>query len=129
MQQRIRRHPFFAVFDGADTNASTGARLTSTTPLQALFMMNDPFAHEQAAAFAGRVAAAVPGNPVGQIGLAIRLAYGREATAEETAQGVLYQAGFRARLPAGLPPAERQTAALTSYVRALMGANEFIYLD
>src|SRR6185295_1763062 len=35
MTQRFQRHPFFALFDGADTNASTDRRLVSTTPPQA----------------------------------------------------------------------------------------------
>src|SRR5579871_3215853 len=43
MTQRIQRHPFLGLFDGADTNASTARRVTSTTPLQALYLMNDPF--------------------------------------------------------------------------------------
>jgi hypothetical protein len=129
MQQRIRRHPFFAVFDGADTNASTGLRLISTTPLQALFAMNDPFAHEQAAAFADRVTAAAPGNDVAAISLAHQLAYGRDATADETAQGILYLAEFRARVPAELPAAKKAAQAWASYARAIMGANEFLYLD
>ena len=129
MQQRIRRHPFFAVFDGADTNSSTGARMITTTPLQALFVMNDPFAHEQAEALAQRVAAAFPGNMVARISLAHKLLYGREATAAETSEAVLYLAGFRARLPAEQTPTEREASAWTSYARALMGANEFIFLD
>jgi hypothetical protein len=129
MQQRIRRHPFFAVFDGADTNSSTGARMITTTPLQALFVMNDPFAHEQAEALAQRVAAAFPGNVVARISLAHKLLYGREATAAETSEAVVYLAGFRARLPAEQTPTEREASAWTSYARALMGANEFIFLD
>ena len=48
MTQRIQRHPFLALFDGPDTNASTADRVTTTTPLQALFLMNDPFVQEQA---------------------------------------------------------------------------------
>ena len=43
MQQRIQRHPFFAIFDGADTNAPTAVRMQNSTPLQALWLMNDPF--------------------------------------------------------------------------------------
>ena len=57
MTQRIQRHPYLALFDGPDTNASTAVRLTSTTPLQALFLMNDPFVHEQAKRFAARLLA------------------------------------------------------------------------
>jgi hypothetical protein len=55
MQQRIKKQPFFAMFDGADPNASTAERPVTTTPLQALFMMNDPFAHAQAEQFASRL--------------------------------------------------------------------------
>ncbi|HND56691.1 MAG TPA: DUF1553 domain-containing protein, partial [Pirellulaceae bacterium] len=47
MTQRIQRHPYLALFDGADPSTSTGARLTSTTPLQALFLLNDPLLHRQ----------------------------------------------------------------------------------
>src|SRR5262249_12180950 len=57
MTQRIQRHPYLALFDGADTNASTARRLSSTTPLQALYLMNDPFAHRAARGFAARLMA------------------------------------------------------------------------
>ena len=49
MTQRIKRHPFLALFDGADTSSSTGVRYTTTVPTQALFFLNDPFVHARAA--------------------------------------------------------------------------------
>lgn len=55
MTQRIQRHPYLAIFDGADPSASTAFRMTSTTPLQALYLLNDPFVHEQSEKFAGRL--------------------------------------------------------------------------
>ncbi len=55
MTQRIQRHPFLAIFDGADPSASTPARTTSTTPLQSLYLLNDPFVHEQSRRVADRV--------------------------------------------------------------------------
>src|SRR5262249_49417768 len=55
MTQRIVRHPFLGLFDGPDPNSSTGRRITSTTPLQALFLMNDPFVHSSARKFAARL--------------------------------------------------------------------------
>src|SRR5262249_48134076 len=54
MQQRIKKNPFLETFDGADPNATTAIRAVSTTPIQALFMMNDPLAHDEADAFAVR---------------------------------------------------------------------------
>ncbi len=53
MTQRIQRHPYLAIFDGADPAASTPVRTTSTTPLQALYLLNDAFVHEQSKQFAG----------------------------------------------------------------------------
>ena len=55
MTQRIKRHPFLALFDGADTNVSTAGATPTTVPTQALFLMNDPFVHEQSMRFAGRL--------------------------------------------------------------------------
>src|SRR5205085_8936754 len=48
MTQRISRHPFLALFDGADPNASTAERRTTTVPTQALYFLNDPFIHAKA---------------------------------------------------------------------------------
>ncbi len=55
MTQRIKRHPFLALFDGADTSSSTGTRYTTTVPTQALFFLNDPFVHARAASLAARL--------------------------------------------------------------------------
>jgi hypothetical protein len=127
MQQRIRKHPFFATFDGADTNTSTGARFVSTTPLQALFLMNDPFSHRQAAGLAQRVIAASTRDDR-RVGDAIQLAFGRPATATEIADAIVYLAGYRARLPAG-DPAAAEPLAWSSYARILLSSNEFVYID
>ncbi len=126
MQQRIRRHPFFATFDGADTNATTGSRFITTTPLQALFSMNDPFAHAQAEGFARRVVASAP-HDVARVEVAHRLALGRPATAAETAEALVYLAECRARRPVDDPQAA--LAAWTSYARILMGSNEFMFVE
>jgi hypothetical protein len=47
MVQRQQKHPFLSLFDGADPNVSTASRFTTTTPTQALFLMNSPFVNEQ----------------------------------------------------------------------------------
>ena len=83
MTQRTRRHPFLALFDGADPNASTAQRNTTTVPTQALYFLNDPFVHAQADRFAARLLQGAA-DDAGRIDLAHRLAYGRPATLEET---------------------------------------------
>ncbi len=42
MTQRIRRHPFLGLFDGADASSSTAQRHTTTVPTQALFSSTTP---------------------------------------------------------------------------------------
>jgi hypothetical protein len=55
MVQRQRRHPYLALFDGADPNASTATRRTTTVPTQALYFINDPLFHAQAEALAATI--------------------------------------------------------------------------
>jgi mono/diheme cytochrome c family protein len=124
MQQRFQRHPFFALFDGADTNASTDRRITSTTPLQALFLMNDPLVHEQAKKFAARVVNDGK-DDAARIARAYVLLYGRAPTADETTTAVAYLAKITAKLSDSSKP----NSAWESLARALFLSNEFVYID
>jgi hypothetical protein len=129
MQQRIRKHPFLEVFDGADPNATTAERPITTTPIQALFMMNDAFAHEQADKFAVRIGLAVREDR-DRIDYACRLAFGRPATSDEIRLGEEYLRDCAAALKETELPADQQgRAALASYARVLFSSNEFIYVD
>jgi cytochrome c553 len=129
MTQRIQRHPFLGLFDGADTNASTAERPTSTTPLQALFLMNDPFVHEQARKFAARLLAEAPDDD-GRVGRGFVLAFGRPPTAEEREQARHFLAQVGDRLQAAGVPADRRPArAWESFARVLFLSNEFVYVQ
>jgi hypothetical protein len=129
MQQRIRAHPLLSLFDGADTNSATGERVPSTTPLQALFMMNDPFVHQQSDHFAVRIGMAFA-DEAKRIEYAYRLAFGRVPTAQELQRGLAYLRDIRPELTAIQLPEEEQTrAALASYLRVLLSSSEFIFVD
>ena len=121
MQQRLRRHPFLELFDGADPNSSTAARQTSTTPLQSLFVMNDPFTHERAAHLAARLQREQP-DDASRIGHAFQILYSRAPQPEETQMA----ADYLAQLAARKLPADQAWQSLS---RALLAANEFLYLD
>ncbi len=125
MQQRLRKHPFLALFDGADPNSSTAVREPSTTPLQALFMMNDKFAHEQAAKFAARVQQGEP-DEARQIERAFLALYARPPQPDELALAADYLTNLRTKLAAKKLPTDQTWPSLA---RALLGANEFLYLD
>jgi hypothetical protein len=129
MQQRIKKHPFLETFDGADPNTTTGERSLSTTPIQALFMMNDPFAHEQADKFAVRVGLACREDR-DRINYAYQLAFGRPATREEVRWGEEFLRQCREAMKETSAPADQQPrATLASYARVLFSSNEFMFVD
>jgi hypothetical protein len=126
MTQRIQRHPYLAIFDGPDTGASTGSRIVSTTTLQALFLLNDEFLHEQAEKLAARILAAKETDEQ-RLKLAHLLCFAREPDADEAAGATAYLEKLRGKLSGS--DAERQRAAWASYCRVLMRSNEFVYVD
>ncbi|MCI0683551.1 MAG: PSD1 and planctomycete cytochrome C domain-containing protein [Gemmataceae bacterium] len=129
MTQRIQRHPFLALFDGPDTNASTAARTTSTTSLQALYLMNDPFVHEQARKLAARLLAE-RSDDAGRIHRAFVLAFGRPPAAAEAKQArrFLDQVGdvFES---VNIPGEQRAARRWESFARALFMSSEFVYIN
>jgi hypothetical protein len=129
MTQRIRKHPFLEVFDGADPNISTARRLASTTPIQALLLMNDPFVHEQSEKLATRLINST-GDDAGRVELAYRLALGRKPGADELTAATTYLASARVDLQqSGTPSDQIERAALASVARVLFASNEFVYID
>jgi hypothetical protein len=117
MQPRIQRHPFLALFDGADPNFSVAARHVSTTSVEALFMMNDSFVREQAAKLVERLRRERRGVRE-RIDLAHRLLFARPATADEVERGEAY-----------LRRLAHLEGTWASYARVLLSANEFITVD
>lgn len=123
MQSRLKRHPYLALFDGPDPSSSTGARAPSTTPLQALFALNDPLAHQSAGKVAARAIAAGE-DEAARIDAACRSVWSRPATLEERAECAAFLAAYRQQLSSA---DDRQ--AWSALARALLASNEFIYVD
>ena len=129
MQQRLKRHPFLALFDGADPNVSTAERGFTITPLQSLFALNDPFAHEQAAEFARRLLREAADDRA-RVARAFELAFTRRPRAEEVGEALAYLERVTASPASRDKPAdERVLRAWSSYARALLGSNEFLFID
>ena len=124
MVQRIKRHPFLALFDGADPNSSTAERRITTVPTQALYFLNDPFVHAKSLAFAQRLKADHRSED-DEIELASRLAIGRPATDLELAEAASFLAAYRAE--AGTTG--HTVEPMAAYVRTLFGSNEFLHCD
>ena len=126
MAQRLQRHPFLALFDGADPNATTPGRRTTTVPTQALYFLNDPFVHGCADRLAGRLLGA-KGDAVRR---ASREILGRDPTAPESAEALAFLAEYRAELErVGTRGTAVEQTALAAWIRVLYASNEFLTVD
>ncbi|MBL8848257.1 MAG: PSD1 domain-containing protein [Planctomycetaceae bacterium] len=127
MTQRLKRHPFLALFDGADPNASTADRLETTVPTQALYFLNDPFIHTSVERWATRLQALWP-DEAQQVSLAWRTAMGRAPTGIEANEAAEFLEDYRREL-AALQVDNIEVRSLAAYLRTLIGSNEFLYVD
>ena len=129
MQSRSKRHPYLALFDGADPNASTAERAVTTVPTQALFFMNDPFVHARSTGFARRLIAARAGDEA-RVRLAFEMALAREPSGEEVGAALEFLGRYRQGLrSAGVPSASHEELCLSAYARTLFSGNEFLFID
>ena len=110
---RSGHDPMLEAFDCPDASDKAPRRSHTTTPIQALALMNSPFVLRQADHLADRLRRALPGDSAGQIDLAYRLALGRRPNSEESG---------RARVHAG-------DQGLESFCWALLNSSEFLYLN
>jgi hypothetical protein len=129
MTQRLIKHPFMAIFDGPDTNASTDLRPRSTVPLQALYLRNNPFVQDQAVGFADRLIAS-DSDVQARIRRAQELAWGRQPEPGEIDRWLRYLSECRTALAAALrPQAAIEREAWTSLAKVMLTSNEFLYVD
>ena len=110
---RTTPHEFLAILDCPDPANLTPKRLTTTTPLQALTLSNNPFMLKQAGYFAERLKQEAGDHPTAQVRLGFPLAFGRSASIEEqkAAETTIRKEG------------------LFAFCHVLLNANEFVYLD
>jgi cytochrome c553 len=123
MTQRIKRHPFLALFDGPDANASTGVRHSTTVPTQSLFFMNDPFIHAQANSLAMRLLQLQ--NDDARLERAYRLLFGRSPSASEREVNRRFLDETRRETKGG----DTAGNAWTAWLRVMFASNEFVYVD
>lgn len=109
---RMQQDGAFGAFDCPDGGQIAPRRSRSTTPLQALSLLNSPFLAEQAEFFAERVAKDAGDDPAAQVKRAFRLVYQREPAAAELVECERLVRDF------GLPVLGR----------VLFNSNEFLYV-
>jgi hypothetical protein len=141
--RRNTRYPMFETFDMPDTHESCARRNVTTSPLQALTMLNDKVSLEWAENFAGRVLKESGDDEEKQIHAAYQLALARAPSADET---TLVKRFFSEHekivkervvedepvsLPAGFPTDGDKIsgATLVDFCHTLLNSNEFVYLN
>jgi hypothetical protein len=129
MTQRTQRHPYLAIFDGADPSFSTPRRMATTTPLQSLFFLNNQRVHEQAERVAERLVRERPDDGT-RVERAYQLLFSRPPTDDEAARAMGFLERAQLALEQSGTPADRVSPfAWRSYVRSLFLLNEFVYVD
>jgi hypothetical protein len=135
--------PLLKSFDVPDTNQACSRRDKTTTPSQALVLLNDRWPLRRAQAMAGRVLREVGTEPSKAIAQAFEIAYCRRPTADELAecesflQSQARQAAERIEkkqkvaLPIKPPAslAKETGVAWVDLCHALLNSNEFLYVD
>ena len=91
------RDPLLDVFDAPDSFSSTAQRNVTTTPTQALLLINQPFLVQRSRAFARRLVRECGESDEARIARAYRLAFGRPPSAGELdrARSFLVEQGTR----------------------------------
>jgi hypothetical protein len=136
--QRTVPYPQLMMFDAPDSNVSCPKRERSTTPLQALNLLNDPVFFEAAQAMAARLWRENPGADANRLDTAFRLALGRHPSAVERDRMLSYLDQQRRRfekesaLSASLFPGKLEGASsseVSAWVvlsRAILNLDEFL---
>lgn len=110
---RSGRNPLLDTLDCPDPSTVTPRRAVTTTPLQALSLLNNSFVLRMAERLAKRLEREAGPQVDDQVRLAYRLAFGRRPRPEELAEarGVVQRFGLRI------------------LCRAIFNSNEFLYVD
>ena len=109
-QRRSLPLPMMAAFDAPVFSESCERRSSTTTPLQALSMMNGALVHEEAKYLARRAAAQAPGDKRAQVEAMFELALNRPARPEEAEKFAAF-------------------GDLEAVARVILASNEFLYLE
>ena len=108
------------IHDFPDPTSHSPQRIRTTTPLQGLYLLNSPFVAERAQRLALRLALNQPNHPRNQIRFAHELLFARMASDAEVELGIAFLKDN------ALNPS---SDAWQQYAHALLGCNEFLFVD
>ncbi len=110
---RTTPNPFLTTLDCPNAANLTPARNITTTALQSLALLNNEFMLKQAGYLASRLSVDPEATTEQQVSQTFQLAFGREPSPEESTAAVSFI----------------EAAGAEEFCRAMMNANEFVYID
>jgi cytochrome c553 len=120
--------PIMTLFDAPDALQGLGQRSSTTVAPQALALLNNPRIRAYAQAFAKRVRPAAEVSIETAIDRAYRLALARPPAPDELTEDIAFVKS-QAETYKAAGHAEAELAALADFCQALMGLNEFVYVE
>lgn len=109
---RQEQESVFGAFDCPDASQGVPKRSRSTTPLQALNLLNSAFVMQQAGLLAKRLEKEAGPSRAAQAARAFELCFSRTATADETQDAAAFI----------------EAEGLVQFCRAMLNANEFVFV-
>lgn len=120
----------FTAFDFADPSTLAGQRDQTTVAPQALFMMNSAFVLEQSQLVATRLVQRADLDLPARVRQLYQVAYSRDPSAAEISRAANYLDRIRSAMSqSGIAESELESKSWTSLCRAVLSANEFIYVE
>ena len=113
---RLKLNDTLMQFDYPDANVHAERRIPTTTPTQKLFLLNNPFVLERAAAFQARLAGKGDGAKLQE---AYRILFGRAPTQAESDKALEFLAG----------KSDSEFTRWEQLAQVLLASNEFLYVD
>jgi len=110
---RMQVDGVFGAFDCPDGGQTMPRRASSTTPLQALNLLNSGFMLQQSAFFAERLRREAGEDVGAQVRRGFEVAFGREGTEKEVEAAVVLAKEY----------------GMAAFCRAVFNANEFLYVE
>ncbi len=126
---RSALYELFQAFDFADPSVMNGRRDQTTVAPQALFMMNSALVLEQSQRLATELLGQPELDTAGRIRALYLKVYGRPPTPVEIQRDTAYLERFRQAAGEKIPAAEIESRAWRSLSRAVLAANEFLYVE
>ena len=109
---RQEQESTFGAFDCPDGSQGVPKRSRSTTPLQALNLLNSAFVNQQASLFAKRLEKDAGKSVLAQANLAFELCFNRPASVEELKDATSFI----------------KAEGLAQFTRAMLNTNEFVFI-